>query len=109
MGQKFSEFHTGYRAWSRRVLECLPLERCSDDFIFDNQMIAQALNAGFRFGEISCPARYFAEASTINFRRSMVYGFGVLQTALRYRLSRMGLRDWPLLGGPAAGNAADAE
>jgi len=100
MRQKFSEYHTGYRAWSRRVLERLPFERCSDDFLFDNQIIAQTLYAGFRFGEISCPTRYFKEASTINFRRSVVYGFGVLATALRFRLARMGLMRWRLLGEP---------
>ena len=98
LGQKLSEYHSGYRAWSRRVLEHLPLDRCSDDFVFDNQMIAQAIYAGFRFGEISCPTRYFKEASSINFRRSVVYGFGVLETALRFRLARAGLKSWPLLG-----------
>lgn len=97
MGQKFSEFHTGYRAWSRRVLENLPLDRCSDDFVFDNQMIAQALHGGFRFGEISCPTRYFKEASSINFRRSVIYGFGVVETALRFRLARAGVKPWRLL------------
>jgi hypothetical protein len=95
--QKFSEYHTGYRAWSRRVLETVPLARCSDDFVFDNQMIVQALHAGFRFGEISCPARYMEEASTIGFGRSVVYGVGVLETALRFRLARAGLKSWPLL------------
>ena len=99
LGQKFSEYHSGYRAWSRHVLEHLALDRCSDDFVFDNQMIAQALAAGFRFGEISCPTRYFKEASSINFRRSVTYGFGVLGTAMRYRLDRAGLRRWDLLGG----------
>ncbi|MCF3946059.1 glycosyltransferase family 2 protein [Acidiphilium sp. AL] len=97
LGQKLSEYHTGYRAWSRRVLERLPLGRCSDDFVFDNQMIALAIHAGFRFGEISCPTRYFKEASSINFRRSVIYGFGVLETALRFRLARAGLRPWALL------------
>lgn len=99
LGQKFSEYHSGFRAWSRRVLENLPLDRCSDDFVFDNQMIVQALHAGFKFGEISCPTRYFEEASSINFRRSMVYGFGVLDTAIRFRLDRHGLRSWAILGG----------
>lgn len=93
MGAKLSEYHTGYRAWSRKVLEGLPLVACSDDFVFDNQMIAQALWAGFRVGEISCPTKYFPEASSINFRRSCTYGFGVLGTALAYRLSRWGLRE----------------
>jgi len=88
MGQKLSEYHTGYRAWSREVLETLPLLACSDDFVFDNQMIAQAAWHGFRMGEISCPTKYFAEASSINFRRSCVYGLGVLRTSLDYRLSK---------------------
>lgn len=99
LGQKFSEYHTGYRAWSREVLETLPLDLCSDDFVFDNQMIAQALWAGFHFGEISCPTRYFEEASSINFSRSTKYGFGVLGTALRYRLAALGVRAWPVLPG----------
>ncbi len=98
LGQKLSEYHTGYRAWSRRVLERLPLERCSDDFVFDNQMIAQAVHAGFQIGEISCPTRYFEDASSINFRRSVRYGFGVLDTAARFRLARAGLIAWPVLG-----------
>ena len=78
LGQKLSEYHTGYRAWSRAVLETLPLDRCSDDFIFDNQMLAMAIHRDFRVGEISCPTRYFPEASSINVRRSIVYGLGVL-------------------------------
>ena len=88
LGQKLSEYHTGYRAWSRKVLETLPLETCSDDFVFDNQMLAQTAWFGFNTGEISCPTRYFQEASSINFRRSCVYGLGVLGTALTYRLAR---------------------
>jgi len=88
LGQKLSEYHTGYRAWSRKLLESLPLEACSDDFVFDNQMLAQAAWAGFSIGEISCPTRYFEEASSINFRRSCTYGIGVLKTALTYRLAR---------------------
>jgi glycosyltransferase involved in cell wall biosynthesis len=92
LGQKLSEYHTGYRAWSRDVLERLPLLRCSDDFVFDNQMLAQAAHFGFRIGEISCPTKYFAEASSINFQRSTVYGLGVLGTAMAYRLHQMGLR-----------------
>ncbi len=97
LSQKLSEYHSGYRAWSRRVLEKLPLSLCSDDFVFDNQMIAQAINAGFIFGEISCPTRYFAEASSINFRRSVDYGFGVLDTAIRYRLARAGVLSWHII------------
>jgi len=90
MGAKLSEYHTGYRAWSRSVLEQLPLLACSDDFIFDNEMIAQAMWAGFEIGEISCPTKYFPEASSINFRRSCIYGLGVLRTAITYRLCRLG-------------------
>jgi glycosyltransferase involved in cell wall biosynthesis len=97
LGQKLSEYHSGYRAWSREVLQRLPLDKCSDDFVFDNQMIAQAVRAGFSFGEISCPTRYFEEASSINFRRSVTYGFGVLETALRFRLDVAGLQKWDLL------------
>lgn len=91
MSQKLSEYHTGYRAWHRSVLEKLPLMACSDDFVFDNQMIAQAAWFRFRIGEISCPTKYFPEASSINFRRSCVYGLGVLRTAMTYRLARWGL------------------
>jgi len=98
--QKLSEYHTGYRAWSRHVLERLPFHRCSDDFVFDNQIIAQALHAEFRIGEISCPTRYLEEASSINFRHSIMYGFGVLETALRFRLARAGLKSWTLLEMP---------
>jgi glycosyltransferase involved in cell wall biosynthesis len=91
LGVKLSEYHSGYRAWSRRLLETLPLLRCSEDFVFDNQMLAQAVFLDFRIGEISCPTKYFAEASSINFRRSVTYGFGVLETAIRFRLHRWGL------------------
>ena len=92
MGQKLSEYHTGYRAWDRSVLEKLPLLACSDDFVFDNQMIAQAAWFGFNLGEISCPTKYFPEASSINFRRSCIYGLGVLRTSIEYRLCRWGLK-----------------
>jgi len=92
MGQKLSEFHTGYRAWHRSVLERLPLMNCSDDFVFDNQMLAQTIHFGFRIAEISCPTRYFPEASSINFPRSVVYGLGVLGTSVSFRLHRLGLR-----------------
>lgn len=87
-GSKLSEYHSGYRAFSRQVLETLPLAANSDDFVFDNQMLLQALAFDFRVGEISCPTKYFADASQINFRRSVVYGLGVLRTALTYRLWR---------------------
>jgi len=99
LGAKLSEYHTGYRAFSRRVLETLPLEKCSDDFVFDNQVLAQAWMAGFRIGEISCPTRYFPEASSISFRRSVVYGLGVLGTAMRYRAHKWSWRDDPLFIG----------
>ena len=96
MGQKLSEFHTGYRAWSRAVLERLPLLACSDDFVFDNQMLAQAAWFGFRMGEISCPTKYFPEASSINFRRSVTYGIGVLRTSFQYRMQCLGVSRSPL-------------
>jgi glycosyltransferase involved in cell wall biosynthesis len=92
MGAKLSEYHSGYRAWTREVLERLPLDRCSDDFVFDNQMLALAMHAGYRIGEISCPTKYFPEASSINLRRSVIYGLGVLGTSVQYRLHRAGLR-----------------
>jgi glycosyltransferase involved in cell wall biosynthesis len=95
LGYKLAEYHTGYRAFSRRLLETLPLEENSDDFVFDNQMLAQAIWFGFHIGEISCPARYFAEASSIDFRRSVKYGLGVVGTALEYRASRLGLTHSP--------------
>jgi glycosyltransferase involved in cell wall biosynthesis len=91
MGTKLSEFHTGFRAFSRRVLCELPLAANSDDFVFDNQMLVQAMAAGFAIGEISCPTRYSADVSSIGFRRSVVYGLGVLRTSLAYRLWRWGL------------------
>src|SRR4030095_13299394 len=91
VGMKLSEFHTGYRAFARRVIETLPLAANSQDFIFDNQMLIQAHAFGMRIGEISCPTRYFEEGSEINFGRSVVYGFGVLWTSLQYRLWRWGL------------------
>jgi len=92
LGIKLSEYHTGYRTFTRHVLETLPLNECSDDFVFDNQMLAQAAAFGFRIGEISCPTRYFPEASSINFRRSVVYGLGVLATSVKFRMHRSGMR-----------------
>jgi glycosyltransferase involved in cell wall biosynthesis len=88
---KVSEYHTGYRAFRREVLTKLPLVENSDDFVFDNQMLAQCAYFGFRIGEVSCPTKYFAEASSINFRRSVKYGFGVLATTLQFALQRWGL------------------
>src|ERR1700736_1677956 len=96
LSQKLSEYHTGYRAWSRAVLERLPLRNNSDDFVFDNQMLVQAVYFGFRIGEVSCPTKYFPEASSINFKRSVVYGLGVLRSSVQFRLARMGLINSPL-------------
>jgi glycosyltransferase involved in cell wall biosynthesis len=100
VGQKLSEYHTGYRAWSRAVLQRLPLLNCSDDFVFDNQMLAQAINWGFEVGEISCPTKYFPEASSINFARSVTYGLGVLKTSVDFRLHRLHLTHPPIFANP---------
>ncbi|MFH1189869.1 MAG: glycosyltransferase family 2 protein [Candidatus Omnitrophota bacterium] len=89
--QKLSEYHTGYRAFSREVLLALPLLENSDDFVFDNQMLLQTFYFGYRVGEITCPASYAKESSSINFSRSVVYGLGVMQTAWRYMLEKSGL------------------
>lgn len=91
LGAKLSEYHTGYRAFSREILEKLHLADNSDDFVFDNQMLAQILWHGFTIAEVSCPTKYFAEASSINFRRSIKYGFGCLSTGAKFRLAKMGL------------------
>lgn len=92
VGAKLSEYHTGYRAFSRELLEKLPLDNNSDDFIFDNQMLAQILWHGYQIAEVSCPTKYFKEASSINFARSCKYGFGCLSVAMRYRLARLGMK-----------------
>jgi glycosyltransferase involved in cell wall biosynthesis len=126
--QKLSEYHTGLRAFSATLLASLPFERNSDDFVFDNQIIAQAISVGARIGEVSCPTRYEAESSSINLRRSIKYGLGVLRTSGQYRLRKHGLRQYPYLdidpasaggrlqtavpaagtpGGPAVGTAAE--
>jgi glycosyltransferase involved in cell wall biosynthesis len=102
VGHKLSEYHTGYRAWSRESLETLPILNNSDDFVFDNQMLAQAIFAGLRIGEISCPTKYFEEASSINFRRSVIYGLGVLLTSLQFRLQRMGLGQFAIFSQSAS-------
>jgi glycosyltransferase involved in cell wall biosynthesis len=90
-GAKLSEYHSGYRAFTRRVLETVPFDNNSDDFVFDNQMLLQILWAGFKIGEVTCPTKYFPEASSINPWRSVVYGCGCLGAAMRYRLALMGL------------------
>jgi glycosyltransferase involved in cell wall biosynthesis len=91
LGAKLSEYHTGYRAFSRPLLESLSLANNSDDFVFDNQMLAQVLWHGYTIGEVSCPTKYFPEASSINLRRSIKYGFGCLSVGLTYRLAKMGM------------------
>jgi hypothetical protein len=91
LGVKISEFHTGFRAYSRQALETLPLENNSDDFVFDNEILAQAVHFGIRIGEISCPARYFDDASSIDFPRSVKYGLGVLSTSLKFLLQKAGI------------------
>jgi glycosyltransferase involved in cell wall biosynthesis len=107
LGTKLSEFHTGYRAFSRNVLDQLPLSANSDDFLFDNQMLVQAVAWNFRIGEISCPTRYFPEASSISFRRSIVYGLGVLQTSAQFWLWKRKLHR-PRIFSPDAALRLDA-
>jgi hypothetical protein len=96
LGVKLSEYHTGFRAFDRRVLETLPLLENSDDFVFDNEMLAQAVMFGFRIGEVSCPTKYFKEASSISFRRSVRYGLGVLATTLKFLVHKLGIHKSPL-------------
>jgi glycosyltransferase involved in cell wall biosynthesis len=95
MGAKLSEYHSGYRAFSGELLRQLPLDEDSDDFVFDNQMLAQILWLDYTVGEVSCPTKYAADASSINFRRSLTYGFGCLHTALTFRLAKWGLVKMP--------------
>lgn len=97
MGQKLSEYHTGLRAFSSSLLAALPIDLNSDDFVFDNQIIAQAVSAGARIGELSCPTRYQEGASSINLRRSIRYGIGVLVTSIQYRIHKLGMRAYPYL------------
>jgi len=98
MGEKLSEYHTGYRAFSAEVLRSVDYERLSDDFVFDNQIVAQIFWKGWGVAEITCPTKYFDEASSIDFGRSMTYGFGVLNVGFRYLLARTGLLGWGVLG-----------
>ena len=91
IGEKLSEYHTGYRAFSKEVIMALHLEANSDDFVFDNQMLSQIVYAGFSIGEVTCPTKYFAEASSINFKRSSIYGLGVLWVSLKHFLQRIGI------------------
>lgn len=97
INQKLSEYHTGYRAFSRKALESINFNLNSDDFVFDNQMIAQLFYKGFECAEVTCPTKYFEEASSINFKRSSIYGLGCLKTALEYRCSKWGLGKWDYL------------
>jgi glycosyltransferase involved in cell wall biosynthesis len=91
LGQKLSEYHTGYRSFSKTVLESVKFDACDDDFIFDNEMVSQIFYKGFEIGEVTCPTKYFKEASSINFRRSMKYGLGCLRVSIIYRLCKWGL------------------
>jgi glycosyltransferase involved in cell wall biosynthesis len=99
-GQKLSEYHTGYRAFSKEVLESINLEANSDDFVFDNQMLAQIIYAGFPIAEVTCPTKYFDEASSINLKRSSIYGLGVLKTSILFRLQKWGLVNNPIFRKP---------
>jgi len=105
-GQRLSEYHTGFRAYSRRLLETVPYHRNSDDFVFDQELIAQAIAAGFEIGEIAVPTRYFAEASSVGLRRSIVYGLSTLRVCARYALHRIRVRTSPKLT-PRAGGKVD--
>jgi glycosyltransferase involved in cell wall biosynthesis len=97
MSQKLSEYHTGYRAFSREVLQAVSFKKCDDDFIFDNEMIAQIFAKGYEIAEVTCPTKYFDEASSINFVRSSKYGLGVLRVSFRYFLNNLGIFKWDLL------------
>ncbi len=108
LGAKLSEYHTGYRAFSREILERVVLTNNSDDFVFDNQMLAQILWHGFSIGEVSCPTKYFKEATSINLPRSIKYGFGCLGTGLSYRLAKMGLKQSKLFPKKSSGAFANA-
>jgi glycosyltransferase involved in cell wall biosynthesis len=96
MGAKLSEYHTGYRAYTRKVLETITLDKNSNDFVFDNQMLSQIIYSGFRVGEITCPAKYFPEASSINFSRSLQYGLGCLKTAVQFRFNKLGIKHFEI-------------
>ena len=97
MNQKLSEYHTGYRAYDKDVLEKINYQQNSDDFIFDNEMIAQIFYNGFEIAEITCPTKYFEEASSINLNRSITYGFGVLKVSVLYFLTKIKIYKWKLL------------
>jgi glycosyltransferase involved in cell wall biosynthesis len=107
LGAKLSEYHTGFRAFNRKVLTDLPLLENSDDFVFDNEVLAQCVYAGFRIGEVSCPTKYFPEASSINFIRSVTYGFGVISTTLKFALEKWGIARFRLFS--ARGRRLDSD
>lgn len=96
LGYKLSEYHTGYRAFSRKVLETLPLEKNDDGFVFDNQMLSQIIYVGFNIGEVTCPTRYMEDSSSIRFPKAVLYGIGVIKTSLAFRLHRWGFYSSPL-------------
>ena len=96
MSQKLSEYHTGYRAFSAQVLKDVPFENCSDDFVFDNEITAQIFMKGYEIAEVTCPTKYFPEASSINFKRSSIYGLGVLRTSIIYRLQKWGIGSYKI-------------
>lgn len=98
INQKLSEYHTGYRAFSKEVLQSIDYQANSDDFVFDNQMLSQIFMAGFEIAEITCPTKYFTDASSINLKRSMIYGLGVLKVSLMYRLQKMGMARFAIYG-----------
>jgi glycosyltransferase involved in cell wall biosynthesis len=100
INQKLSEYHTGYRSFSREVIEAIDYEANSDDFVFDNQMLSQIFMKGFEIGEVTCPTKYFEEASSINFSRSVTYGFGVLKTSIMHRMQLWGLAKFKIYGDP---------
>ena len=106
LGQKLSEYHTGYRAYTRTLLETVDFEQNSDDFVFDNEIVAQIFAQGYGVAEVTCPTRYFPEASSINFRRSVRYGLGVLRVSARYALHQLGWWRWPLLAARQLGSPA---
>ena len=97
LGQKLSEYHTGYRAFSKEVLQSVKLEACDDDFIFDNEMVSQIFYKGFQIGEVTCPTKYFEEASSINLKRSITYGMGVIKVSILYFLTKIKVYKWKLL------------
>lgn len=99
MWQKLSEYHTGYRAYHKKVLLSIPFENNSDDFVFDNELLAQIFYKGFEIAEITCPTKYFKEASSINFKRSFIYGVGVLRVSLQYALSKTGVKKFKIFRG----------